>query len=208
MTATSRLIIVIFPAATLLAGCAWGLIGSLPHVDNLAGGELARPTPSAYLRVPERIDLLEGAPTSAEFRDIVARVTKESGLFDWYSFDVNRAPEADYRLNVSATCEKREMGYSWKAFHMVLAVSTFWVLPGPIQTYLCRLGSEIIDRQGGALRTYEVEQSVDLYAFGLFSIPLALFTPGAPRILENQVRELYQQMLNDGVFATFPNARK
>jgi hypothetical protein len=199
----TRLLLAIVGSGFLLAAFSSGCSISIPQNKLPTPVELPdrfamTARPSAFLDVKFLADLsggerpaFEHPPATAKFRELVDKVTRESGLFVRYTFE---AEEQDYgikmhMLNYGSAGAAVAAGF--------LSGATLGIIPGEV-TDNYRLTVKVTDRNGQELKTYEFEDAVDTW-IGIW------FPPGVgsqteevvPALFENMLKHAYRAICDD-----------
>jgi hypothetical protein len=185
--------------AALLSGCSISIPqNKLPTLGKLPDRSAVTDRPSAFLDVRFLGDLsggekpaFEHPPGTAKFRELVDKVTKESGLFSRYTFEPG---DADYRIKM----DMLDYGSAGAAVAAgVVSGATLGVIPGAV-TDNYRLTVKVADRNGSALKTYEFEDAIQSW-IGIWFVPgVAGRTEEVfPAVFENMLRHAYQKICDD-----------
>jgi hypothetical protein len=170
----------------------------LPILAKLPDRSTVADKPSAFLDVRFLVDLSGGAkppfeppPATAKFKELVDKVTKESGLFSRYSFE---AGDADYRIKMDMLDYGSLEAAVASGF---LTGATLGIIPGGA-TDNYRLTVKVADRNGEELKTYRFEDAVVSW-MGIWFAPAAAASTEdvIPALFENMLRHAYRKICDD-----------
>ncbi len=182
-----------------LSGCSISVPqNKLPTLGKLPDRSAATDRPSAVLEVRFLGDLSGGErpaveipAATARFRELVDKVTNESGLFSRYTFEPG---DTDYQIKM----DMLDYGSAGAAVAAgAFSGATLGVIPGAV-TDNYRLTVKVADRNGNALKTYEFEDAVQSW-IGIWFVP-GLAAPSeevVPALFQNMLRHAYQKICDD-----------
>jgi hypothetical protein len=182
-----------------LSGCSLSIpANKLPTLGKLPDRSAMPDRPSAFLDVRFLGDFsggekpaFEHPPATAKFRELVDKITQESGLFSRYTFEPG---DTDYRIKM----DMLDYGSAGAAVAAgVVSGATLGIIPGAA-TDNYRLTVTVVDRNGNALKTYEFEDAVQSWV-GIWFVPgVAGRTEDVfPAVFENMLRHAYQKICDD-----------
>jgi hypothetical protein len=145
-----------------------------------------------------------GMSDPGELAKTVDAVSKESGLFSWFTRDPDRGAAADYRVAISLSCgylgEPGPDGSLKHAPGLGITAGTLCVIPCRDGHVECRLVGVVKNRSGKAEKSYQVNETIESNLYGCYAIPLGL-SRDSRRVIENELRTLYRQMLDAHAFS-------
>lgn len=193
-----------FLLAFLSLGCTISIAqNKLPTLAKLPDRSAIPNKPSAYLDVKFLVDLsggkqpaFEHPPATAKLKEIVEKVTKDSGLFSRYTFEPFFAKDAEYYIKIEMLNHGSAGAAAGAGFFSGL---TFGIIPGGVTDHY-KLTGKVVDRNGKELAAYELEDAVDSW-IGIWFVPGVGSRPHevVPAVLENMVKTLYWRIANDKV---------
>jgi len=192
----------------IVCSCASFPCRNLPTIDEVIEPPGGPTGVQAYLKLSFRSDLstdrsniIENPSGRLLLSEVVDTVTREAHLFEEYTLDSFKADQMDYTLQIDVLHYAKISRATASILGFISGLS-LCTIPVRARDYY-QLTATLRDREGISMGEYRFEQCQSTW-FHILLLPFFFKTPqkATEAVLANLVRNLYQEISDQGVLET------